>query len=175
MPIRCYNLLIVLLLVSPGYAQAQSLGRLFTTQEERAALDDARNDPNFGRGLNAPVTKVEDQPTGPVVPHVTINGVVLRSSGLNASWINGSSVQTNGMTNEGIMVQTTRDARRGGSVQLAMPGGLETIQIKPGQKIDLISGGVFESYEYESVGDGALFEESADTTAAQDADIQALD
>ena len=148
----------------PGVADAQSLGRLFTTPEERANLDEIRHDPDFGKIEQIEVVRVVDEPDGPVVPHVTINGVVFRSSGINASWINGLSVSSD-TTREGIRIET-RQLQGGGTVKLALPGGLETIQIKPGQKIDLLNGGVFEPYELQAEEDARLFEEnepSADT------------
>ena len=153
----------------PTVADAESLGRLFTTPEERASLDEIRRDPDFGRVEVIEVAPTVDQPDGPVVPHVTINGVVFRSSGINASWINGLSVSSDS-TREGIRVQT-RQLESGGTVKLSLPGGLETIQIKPGQKIDLINGGVFEPYEYQAEEDSLLFEESepsADTQSIGD-------
>jgi hypothetical protein len=51
-------------------------------------------------------------------------------------------------------------------VQLALPGGLETVQIKPGQQIDLSSGGIFEPYEYQAVGESEVFDEAAGATEA---------
>ena len=56
-------------------------------------------------------------------------------------------------------------------MKLTLPGGLETVQIKPGQKIDLTNGGVFEPYEYQAEEDSLLFEESepsADTESIED-------
>jgi hypothetical protein len=144
-------------------AAAQGLGRLFTTPEQRAELNNIRNDPNWGVVETAQQEQIEITPTGPVVPHVTINGVVFRSSGLNASWINGLSIPSSDATREGIRVQT-RQLRGGGTVQLSMPGGLETVEIKPGQKIDLRSGGVFEPYELQADDDASLFEEIPITT-----------
>lgn len=147
---------------------SQGLGRLFTTPEERAALNDIRNDPDFGKALEPQAIVQSEQASGPVVPNVTINGVVFRSSGINASWINGSSV-SGGDTREGIRVETQRYAG-GGTVRLGLPGGLETVQMKPGQKIDLTSGGIFEPYELQASEDAPLFEEvpqPADTSPAE--------
>ena len=139
-------------------ALAETFGRLFLTPEQRAQLDEIRLDPNFGKAPELPVSEPsEDGPVGPVVPHLTINGLVIRSSGINASWINGRSITDAGSTREGIRVQT-RKLRGGGTVRLELPGGLETVQIKPGQKIDLLSGGIFEPYEYQA-DEGELFED----------------
>ena len=148
---------------------AQGLGRLFTTPEERSELNEIRADPNWGVVDSAAPVEVEVTPTGPVVPHVTINGVVFRSSGINASWINGLSIPSSDATREGIRVQTRR-LEGGGAVQLSMPGGLETIEIKPGQKIDLVSGGVFEPYEFEATEETSLFEDIPESADIEESD-----
>jgi hypothetical protein len=146
---------------------AQTLGRLFLTPEQRVELDQIRADPDWGKVAEPEVvveTEVEGV-QGPVVPNVTINGVVFRSSGINASWINGHSVPSSDSTREGIRIETRR-LSGGGSVRLGLPGGLQTVQLKPGQKIDLTSGGVFEPYEYKAEEDAPLFEESEDGAAS---------
>lgn len=168
------RLLALLLGVSLGglslSADAQGLGRLFTTPEERAELNEIRNDPNWGVVETSEPIEVEITPSGPVVPHVTINGVVFRSSGLNASWINGLSIPASDATREGIRVQT-RQLQGGGIVQLSMPGGLETVEIKPGQKIDLSNGGVFEPYELQATDDTSLFEETPKSADTHETDL----
>ena len=166
---RWTGLAVVLLLVATSVS-AQGLGRLFTTPEERTELDEIRSDPDWGKEEAPAVVEVEVTPDGPLVPHVTINGVVFRSSGLNASWINGLSIPSSDATREGIRVQT-RQLEGGGAVQLSMPGGLETVEIKPGQKIDLLNGGVFEPYEYQAADDTVLFEEIPETA---DTDVSEL-
>ncbi len=165
---------VAFLLASLGLAApvwSQGLGRLFTTPEERAALNDIRNDPDFGKTLEPQAFVAPEQASGPVVPNVTINGVVFRSSGINASWINGSSV-SGGDTREGIRVETQRYAG-GGTVRLGLPGGLETVQMKPGQKIDLTSGGIFEPYELQAAEDAPLFEEIPEPADTGPADAEA--
>lgn len=163
--LTAFSALIGVCLLAPG-VHGETLGRLFTSPEERASLDEIRRDPDFGKMeevVTAPI--VDETPDGPVVPHITINGVVFRSSGINASWINGLSVSS-GATRDGIRIQTRR-LEDGGSVKLSLPGGLETVQIKPGQKIDLTNGGIFEPYEYQAEEDSLLFEET-DPSAATD-------
>lgn len=166
---RLELLIIGIAVLTANAAGAQGMGRLFSTPEERAALDEARHDPDFGKVAEAaPVQRLEvSTPEGPVVPHVTINGVVFRSSGLNASWINGISIPASDSTREGIRVETRRFAG-GGTVKLGFPGGLETVQIKPGQKIDLVSGGVFEPYEYKASEGAELFEDFSDPADSEE-------
>jgi len=131
-------------------ADAQTLGRLFTTPEERAELDEIRNNPDIEEPT-APqmVVAPEQGPTGPTVEHVTINGIVLRSSGQNYSWINGDNIRGGDATREGIRVETRR-LTSGGTVRLVLPSGLDTVQLKPGQKIDVLTGSILEPYEQRS-------------------------
>lgn len=130
-----------LMLVS-HVAEAQRLGRLFSTPEERALLDELRRE----RKIVAPDPQVvEIVPDTPTVDQVTINGVVLRSGGTNSAWINGRQVDAGTRTREGVRVDTS--AVQGGRVKITLPSGAETIDLKPGQKIDVDSGVVVEAYE----------------------------
>ncbi len=123
-------------------AEAQRLGRLFSTPEERALLDELRRE----RKIVSPDPQVVDiVPDTPTVEQVTINGVVLRSGGTNSAWINGRQVDAGARTREGVRVDTS--ATQGGRVKITLPSGAETIDLKPGQKIDVDSGVVVEAYE----------------------------
>ncbi len=160
------------LAVASGPALGQALGRLFLTPEQRAELNEIRLDPNFGKVAAPAAMPIEPTAPGTAVPNVTINGVVFRSSGANSSWINGSSVPSSDSTREGIRIESRRLAG-GSTVKLTLPGGLETVEIKPGQKIDLSSGGVFEPYELKAAEDAPLFQEagSPDDAAAAEDDV----
>lgn len=123
-------------------ADAQRLGRLFSTPDERALLDELRRE----RRIVAPDPQVTDiVPDTPTVEQVTINGVVLRSGGTNSAWINGRQVDAGARTREGVRVDTS--PAEGGRVKITLPSGAETIDLKPGQKIDVDSGVVVEAYE----------------------------
>ena len=64
----------------PAWPQSESLGRLFFTPQQRAALDRQRQtNPNF----LANTTEEENS--------LTINGEVRRSNGRNTRWINGEA------------------------------------------------------------------------------------
>lgn len=131
------------LVLSPRFVEAQRLGRLFSTSDERALLDELRRE----RQIVAPEQQsvVEIVPDTPSVEQVTINGVVLRSGGVNSAWINGRPVDAGARTREGVRVDTS--GARGGGVKITLPSGAETINLKPGQKIDVDSGVVIEAYE----------------------------
>ena len=142
---RCHPLIWVLaaaLVLVSCNAEAQRLGRLFSTPEERALLDELRRE----RKIVAPDPQVtEIVPDAPTVEQVTINGVVLRSGGTNSAWINGRQVDAGARTREGVRVDTS--PVDGGRVKITLPSGAETIDLKPGQKIDVDSGVVVEAYE----------------------------
>ena len=127
-----------------GPSEARSFGRLFTTTEERALLDEIRTAHDYG----APV--VAASPVAPVIPEVTINGVVVRSSGNNASWINGAGIMGAETTREGIRVEARRAG--GGTVRIILPSSLDPFELKPGQKIDVVRGQVQDGYG--TVGNG---------------------
>ena len=130
-------------LVAAQSLQAQSLGRLFSSPEERFQLDEirpgvrvrqsvGRGDDGSGRGFRR---SIELQ--------LTINGLVVRSSGTNSTWVNGSRVSRGESTREGIKV---RD-EAGGEVRITLPSGIDTVNLKPGQKIDVASGVILDAYE----------------------------
>lgn len=129
----------------PTTADAEQLGRLFSTVEQRIDLDEIRDDPDFGKEEAPTVTAVEQAPKGPSVTAVTVNGVVLRSGGRDVSWINGSRIDAGDATPDGVRVEADRS--QGGSVKIRIPDGPETIALKPGQKIDVARGQVYEAYE----------------------------
>ena len=136
----------------PAASGGQSLGRLFTTPQERATLNDIRYQSRFQTPEPEPEPEVEvvvpagePEPSGPVVSRLTVNGVVRRTGGPGTVWVNGDQVERGGVTREGVRVQgATRGAR---NVRLQLPSGASSVELKPGQEIDVASGAVLEAYE----------------------------
>ena len=117
---------------------AETLGRLFMTREQRANLDDLRYQSKF-----APAPEPEPPPVvqttapaspEPVVSSLRINGLVKPSRGASTVWLNQQQVERGGSTREGIQVSVGRRSRDG--VRIQLPSGVDTIVLKPGQKID---------------------------------------
>ena len=125
---------------TPGVAQEPSLGRLFLTPEQRAALDNARRNRIRAEALAATVDK---KPKIPPARSVTINGIVSRSDGESTIWVNGRP--TEGQTEDGMRVTISPDSQS--SVVLREPEKGRRVRLKVGQKADLISGRIQESYE----------------------------
>ena len=130
-------------LVAAPSLQAQSLGRLFSSPEERFQLDEIRREYEYGSPVEEETTEVAETSADPIELQLTINGLVVRSSGTNSTWVNGSRVSRGESTREGIKV---RD-EAGGEVRITLPSGIDTVKLKPGQKIDVASGVILDAYE----------------------------
>lgn len=130
-------------------ADAQRLGRLFTSTDERAQLDELRYQAQFATPEPEPEPAAaatgEPEQAAPTVSSLTVNGIVRGSSGRGTVWVNGREIERGGMTREGIQINTTGAGGR--SVRARLPSGVDTIDLKPGQKIDVIHGVVLEPYE----------------------------
>jgi hypothetical protein len=104
----------------PPCVQAQEIGRLFFTPEQRAALDARRK------------ARVPDKPTAtPIVasPTTRVDGYVRRSQGPSTVWVNGSTVD---------------EASPGSDSRVSVPvgdGGARA-RLKPGETLDRATGEV---------------------------------
>jgi len=160
-----FTLILTALLALSGLAQevaAQRLGRLFTSNDERARLDSIRHEAQFAQRPPAPEPEPEPepqavapapvQPSGPTISRLTINGVVRRSGGPGTVWVNGDRVDGGETTREGIAVDSARTGT--GGVRLRLPSGTDTVALRPGQQIDIETGTVVEAYETTTRGEG---------------------
>jgi hypothetical protein len=110
-----------------GNAQAEELGRLFFTPEQRAALDARRK------------ARVPDRPamTSVVSPTTRLDGYVKRSGGRSTVFVNGEA-----------LLEGTADApvidpeRRGGRVPVTGGEGRPRVELRPGQVLDRDTGAV---------------------------------
>jgi hypothetical protein len=119
----------VLLLQIPAIASALELGRLFFTQEQRAALDARRK------------ARVPDKPaavTAAASPTTRLDGYVKRSRGPSTVWVNGESIQEN-------------VAERDGRVGVSVGESGARVGLKPGEVLDRGSGEVRDV-----IGDGEI-------------------
>jgi hypothetical protein len=119
--------LVCLLLAAPA-VEAQELGRLFFTPEQRDSLDARRK------------ARVPDKPNAPTVvsPTTRLDGYVQRSSGPNTVWVNGES-----------LLETSPEAPRIGSSRrddgrVSVPVGESgaRVGLRPGETLDRGSGEV---------------------------------
>jgi len=129
-----------LLFLIAGYATAadNTLGRLFYTPEQRAALEEARRR-NIRAEEQAAEASKKPRPDGPRT--VTLNGVVRRSDGESVIWVNGKPIENE--VNDGMRVRLTPD-QSGVTVHDTETG--RTVRLKVGQHANLLTGKVEENY-----------------------------
>ena len=109
----------------PALAQAQELGRLFFTPEQRANLDLRRK------------ARMPDRPAAPVAaPTTRVDGYVKRSGGPSTVWINGEALGESAA--EAPRIDTSRER---GAVSVNVEGG-GRVRLKPGETLDRGNGEV---------------------------------
>ncbi|NVI83028.1 hypothetical protein [Janthinobacterium sp. BJB401] len=115
------------------HAQAQQLGRLFLSPQQRAQLDAQRyGPPPPDPALAAP------PPPPPPAPPVELNGVVVRSSGRSTVWLNQEA------QNEPHNRLARGKPGTSGTLTLRLSNG-QVVLLKPGQRYDPASGTVTEA------------------------------
>ena len=121
--------MLLLFAALPSALHAQSLGRLFLTPEQRAALDLRR------------ASRVPDKPAAVVVesPTARINGQVVRSDGRSTVWVNGQPVREGGQS-EGLRVAPASPTAD--SVSLAVGEGSRRVELKVGESMNRDTGEV---------------------------------
>jgi hypothetical protein len=131
---RLAALLTLLILLAPR-AQAQELGRLFFTPQQRADLDARRK------------ARVPDKPAAAVVasPTTRLDGYVKRSGGPSTVWINGESLT------EGAAEAPRIDRGPSGSVSISVGEAGSRVRMKPGETLDRGNGEV-----HDVLGDGQI-------------------
>jgi hypothetical protein len=115
-------LLLLAFIASIPPASAQELGRLFFTEEQRAALDARRK------------ARMPDRPTTPAAvasPTTRVDGYVRRSGGPSTVWVNGESLGVEAPTPPRI-----ESGRREGRVSVPVGDGAVRFSLKPGQVLD---------------------------------------
>ncbi len=126
---------------APAAAADAPLGRLFFTPSQRASLDIARKQ----RARTALATeKTEEFATAAPAPQsITYDGVVRRSDGKSTVWINSRPVHDKDPAGGAVVVGRVR---QDGSVTLQMPQSGRSVELKPGQSVELLSGAIEESF-----------------------------
>jgi hypothetical protein len=135
---RSWIALALLLGTSAAQSAEPQLGRLFHTPSERAALDEARR-----KNIRAEAVAAEPaKPRPPRARIVTVTGLVQRSDGEAYAWVNGKPVEM-----DGAQRQRMRVAPGQPGVLMSNPEQGRAVEIKVGQRADLRTGRVQETYE----------------------------
>lgn len=134
--------------VVPVALPGAELGRLFTTPQERAALDKLRREgPKVvaPKEVALPVTPEQIPEAQPPQP-ITVNGLVRRSDGANTVWVNGVNSLEGEFDSQGFQVDTHRI--RGDRVRVTVSGRPgQPIEMRPGQTFDPAAGRMGDVYQ----------------------------
>ena len=130
-------LIALVVALSPAPVQAQELGRLFFTPEQRATLDARRK------------ARAPDKPAAAAVtaPVTRLDGYVKRSGGPPTVWINGESVPDNAP--EAPRIDSGRGPSGSVSISVGEAGG--RVRLQPGESLDRSNGEV-----HDVIGDGEI-------------------
>jgi hypothetical protein len=120
---------------------AEPLGRFFFTPAQRAQLDVARSQKSRATLASEPTD--ETAAAQPLPEVLTYRGSVRRSDGKSTVWLNNRTVQDQQPV-EGLAVVGRVNAN--GDITLQVPQTNRTIELKPGQSVDLGSGIVEEPF-----------------------------
>jgi hypothetical protein len=126
-------LLALLALLAAAPAGAAALGRLFSSPEERAALDAQRDGAPAAAGAAAPAIAAAPAPPPPAPAPIQLNGVLRRSGGATTVWLDQQP-----------RPYAAAPAPDGRGVTLRLPSG-RALLIKPGQRYNAASGRVEEA------------------------------
>lgn len=108
--------------------------RFFTTPDERSRLDALRLSTREPAKKEQVVVK-KKAPPPPPLPRVEVHGIVVRSRGPNAAWVNDGNTLRGDSVDEGVRVQADAD----GQARILLPNR-GSVALRPGQSYDPASG-----------------------------------
>ena len=117
-------------LLCTASAQAQELGRLFFTPEQRAALDARRKARVPDKPAAAPVTES---------PVTRVNGAVRRAGGKSTVWVNGEMIPEDAQADS---ARVTPRSPNPGRVSIPAGEGPQRYDLRVGESLDRGSGEV---------------------------------
>ena len=166
--VRLAPFALVLTLLAPPAIAAEPIGRLFYTPDQRATLDTARSK----RARNVAIEKEEPPPAPPSPEVITYGGMVRRSDGKTTVWLNNHAVGEKETAS-----RLVGKVRPDGSVTLQSQQTGKSVELRVGQRAELLSGRVEEGYRHAPAqkpevrpADPAATKPLADGTAATEAE-----
>lgn len=134
------TLAIVTFLFCLTQAQAEPLGRLFFTPEERAAMGAVTGRESAISGFAA---AEGDSAAAPPANALTFNGYVKRSGGKNTVWLNGKPHRESAVPQQ---VSVSGKNRAPGEIAVKLPNSSRVYPLKVGQTLMPGSGEIREGY-----------------------------
>jgi hypothetical protein len=125
--------LMAILLLPCAQAEDFPLGRLFMPPEKREELNIFR--------LQGEEPMIEQPKEAPPPPpnYIQFNGLIIRSDGQRTAWINGKQQAPAGVK---VDLQAIKD----NALPVYIVNGGDTVSLKPGQRLDTISGQRSENF-----------------------------
>lgn len=120
-----------------GSLFADELGRLFTTVDERAMLDNLRKDkPVEIKIIDISIedTQSVEEQTAEIGGGITVNGFVYRKGGKSTAWINQGNTYQGDLGSQYFHVDA--DDIDSENVQVELPASVTKITLKAGQTYD---------------------------------------
>jgi len=127
-------ILLLLPIVFYQPTRADGLSRLFTTAQQRAALNAERDKP-----------PIDPPPPQKRPRYITFNGLIVRSQGPSTVWINGS----NNLFQPDFRVEL--DQKADITVPIFLYNSKQTIQLKPGQTVNTLDGTIKDNFKQPSL------------------------
>ena len=129
-------------------ANAEPVGRLFFTPDQRAVLDKLRAKGVKGASVEAPpaaAASLPEQPPEPEPPPapITLDGYVRRSSGKSTTWINQVPHNEQEVS---LGIRVRQLLSRPPAISIVLPSG-KRVNLKAGQTFDRTTGKVSEVYD----------------------------
>jgi len=139
----CMTVAMLVSLQGLSEAQADPIGRLFTTPKERRMLEQARHaEPEkeevvvevIPDVLEEIIEEVEEVEERPVIEGITVQGLVYRKDGKNTAWVNNSNTYEGDLASQHIRVNP--DQIDEDMVEVTIPEYTRKIDLKVGQTYD---------------------------------------
>jgi hypothetical protein len=135
----CLPAAVVLSSLAAAQQPQEPMGRLFFTPAQRTSLDIARSQ----RARTTLATERTEEQAAPIAQSITYGGMVRRSDGKNTVWLNNQPVHDREPVGGAAIVG---QVRTDGSVTLQNPQSGRSVELKPGQSVELLSGAIEEGY-----------------------------
>lgn len=118
--------------------EPERLGRLFFTPAQRLSLDVARS-----QRARATLSTETDQEAAPASQTITYGGLIRRDDGRTTVWLNNQPVHDTDPAGAGAVVTRVRPD---GRITLQAPQSARSVDLKPGQSVELLTGTIEEGY-----------------------------
>lgn len=129
-------------------AQTERLGRLFFTPAQRSSLDVAR-----GQRARAALANENPEQDVPAAQTITYGGLIRRDDGQTTVWLNNQAVRDTDPSGAGAVVSRVRPD---GRITLQAPQSARSVDLKPGQSVELLTGTIEEGYSRRALSEPEL-------------------